>query len=196
MSPIYDPKTYEPTQSLGRTISRVKLAMMEALDHELEPFDISAAQYVILVTLAAGEADSASALCKGISYDPGAMTRMIDRLEQKGLIRRVQRPDDRRKVLLELTPEGKTLYPQMRASALVSDACGASPCMSAQAATSAAATTSDNHSIRDFIARSTVRTALGPAPQGITVRCRTPPAHPRWQASASAGRRACGRPLL
>jgi len=117
MSPIYDPKTYEPTQSLGRTISRVKLAMMEALDHELEPFDITAAQYVILVTLAAGEADSASGLCKGISYDPGAMTRMIDRLEQKGLIRRVQRPDDRRKVLLELTPEGKTLYPQMRASA-------------------------------------------------------------------------------
>src|SRR5262249_53952715 len=86
-------------------------------DHELEPFDITAAQYVILVTLAAGEANSASGLCKGISYDPGAMTRMIDRLEQKGLIRRVQWPDDRRKVHLELTPEGKTLYPRMRASA-------------------------------------------------------------------------------
>jgi DNA-binding MarR family transcriptional regulator len=117
MSVIYDPKTYEPAQSLGRTITRVKVAMMEALDHELEPFDITAAQYVVLVTLAGGEATSASDLCKGISYDPGAMTRMIDRLEQKGLIRRVQRPDDRRKVNLELTSEGKSLYPRMRASA-------------------------------------------------------------------------------
>jgi DNA-binding MarR family transcriptional regulator len=41
---------------------------------------------------------------------------MIDRLEQKGLIRRAQLPDDRRRVGLELTPDGKAVYPKLRAA--------------------------------------------------------------------------------
>src|SRR6266568_1818732 len=113
---MYDPKTFEPQRSIGRLIARVRVELMEALDRELAPFDITGAQFVILVALASGEADSASGLCKGISYDPGAMTRMIDRLEQKGLIRRVARPDDRRKLNLELTAEGKAVYPKLHAA--------------------------------------------------------------------------------
>src|SRR5947208_3335327 len=119
-APIYDPKTFEPQHSIGRMISKVRLEMIDAMDRELARFDITGAQFVILVSLATGMADSASELCKGISYDPGAMTRMIDRLEQKGLIRRKARPDDRRKVNLELTDEGKAVYPKLRgASAAV-----------------------------------------------------------------------------
>ena len=114
---IYDPRTFEPQRSVGRMLGRVKAGMHEALDRELEPLGITAAQFVILVSLATGEADSASGLCRGISYDPGAMTRMIDRLEQKGLIRRTQLPDDRRRVGLELTAEGKAVYPKLRAAA-------------------------------------------------------------------------------
>ena len=115
---IYDAKTFEPQRSLGRLLGRVKMAMGEAIDRELAPFDISAAQFVILVALATGEADSASTLCKGISYDPGAMTRMIDRLEQKGLIRRTDHPDDRRRVGLELTAEGRAVYPKLLAASV------------------------------------------------------------------------------
>jgi len=114
--PIYDPKTFDPKHGLGRLISRVKVELHDAMEKELQPFDISAAQFVILMRLATGEADSASGLCKGISYDPGAMTRMIDRLEQKGLVRRIQLPYDRRKVGLELTAEGKAVYPKLRAA--------------------------------------------------------------------------------
>jgi len=55
-------------------------------------------------------------LCKGISYDPGAMTRMLDRLEQKGLIKRTPRPDDRRTMNLALTAEGKALIPKLAAA--------------------------------------------------------------------------------
>jgi DNA-binding MarR family transcriptional regulator len=46
------------------------------------------------------------------------MTRMIDRLEQRGLLRRVRVADDRRTAKLELTDEGKALYPEMRAAAI------------------------------------------------------------------------------
>ena len=111
--PLYSPATFDPKTGFGRLLSQVKMELMEALDRELAPLDITGAQYVILVTLAEGPVDSTSGLCKGVSYDPGAMTRMIDRLEQKGLIRRVPHPEDRRAMTLELTVAGKALYPQL-----------------------------------------------------------------------------------
>ena len=120
MTVIYDPRSFDPSASIGRLITMVKGALMEALDAELEPLDITAAQFVVLVKLATGAAASASAStqCKGVSYDPGAMTRMIDRLERKGLVRRVRSPRDRRKVIVELTAGGSAVYPQLIAGAV------------------------------------------------------------------------------
>ena len=96
-----------------RTINRVRVELTDALDRELAKFDISAAQLIVLASLANQEAGSASVLCKSISYDPGAMTRMIDRLQQKGLVRRVPNPGDRRAMNLEITAAGRALYPQL-----------------------------------------------------------------------------------
>jgi len=119
---IYEAKTYNPRQSIGGLLSRVKMKLMDALDAELEPLGISSAQYVILVNLASG-VDSASGLCRSVSYDPGAMTRMIDRLEKKGLVRRVPCAEDRRVMRLALTEEGKAVYPQLaeRAAKVLND---------------------------------------------------------------------------
>jgi MarR family transcriptional regulator, multiple antibiotic resistance protein MarR len=99
-----------------RLINRVRVELIDALDCELSKFDISAAQLIVLASVANMEADSASGLCKSISYDPGAMTRMIDRLQQKGLVRRIPNADDRRATNLELTAAGKALYPQLIAA--------------------------------------------------------------------------------
>jgi DNA-binding MarR family transcriptional regulator len=115
---IYDAKSYDPKRSIGGLLGRVKMEMGASLDAELAHLEITAAQYVILMSIALGEADSASGLCKGISYDPGAMTRMLDRLERRGLVRRVAHPNDRRASNLELTAEGKEVYPRLRASAM------------------------------------------------------------------------------
>jgi DNA-binding MarR family transcriptional regulator len=112
MTQIYDPKSFNPKTAIGGLVSRVKAKLSDALDQELAPYDISAAQYVILVGLANG-VDSAAGLCKGVSYDPGAMTRMLDRLERKGLVQRVRCPEDRRVVKLALTEEGKAVYPKL-----------------------------------------------------------------------------------
>jgi MarR family transcriptional regulator, multiple antibiotic resistance protein MarR len=114
---IYDADTFEPGRCVGPLISRVRLALLESLDRALSPLNVTAAQYVVLATLASG-AESASQICRGISYDAGAMTRMIDRLEQRGLLQRVRVADDRRTVKLQLTEEGAALYPKMRAAAM------------------------------------------------------------------------------
>ena len=41
------------------------------------------------------------------------MTRMIDRLERKKLVRRLRSPEDRRKITVELTREGEAVYPKL-----------------------------------------------------------------------------------
>jgi len=105
-----------PKHGIIRLINRVRVEVIDALDRELSQFDISAAQLIVLSSVASNEADSASMLCKNISYDPGAMTRMIDRLQQKGLVRRVPNADDRRAANLELTAAGRALYPQLLAA--------------------------------------------------------------------------------
>lgn len=115
MNEIYTAETFDPKTGISRYVGRVKALMTEALDQQLAPFDITAAQYIILTSLALGEADSAATLCRGISYDPGAMTRMLDRLERRGLISRVPHPNDRRAANLELTDEGRAVYPQLKA---------------------------------------------------------------------------------
>jgi DNA-binding MarR family transcriptional regulator len=133
---IYDSTTYQPRKSVGYLLSRVRVEMLTALDRELEadkrlaPLELSAAQLIIIANLAGAEGPmSASDLCKGISYDAGAMTRMLDRLESKGLIRRNRSAQDRRLMHLELTEEGRAAYPRMREISLTmpTACCAASP---------------------------------------------------------------------
>ncbi len=121
MGEIYDVATYQPKKSVGALLSRVRVEMLAVLDKDLATdkrlaeLELSAAQLIIIANLAAAEVPmSASDLCKGISYDAGAMTRMLDRLETKGLIRRNRSAQDRRLMHLELTEAGHTAYPRMR----------------------------------------------------------------------------------
>ena len=122
MSDIYDSTSFQPGRHIGALVSRIKIEMLAALDRELAqdkrlaPLEMSAAQYIIVANLATGpdEPKSAADLCKVISYDAGAMTRMLDRLEAKGLIRRTRSSQDRRLLNLELTEEGRAAFPRMR----------------------------------------------------------------------------------
>jgi len=114
--PSADATSVQSKHGIIRLINRVRVEMIDALDRELSKYDISAPQLIVLAYVANKEADSAAALCKSISYDPGAMTRMIDRLQEKGLIRRTPNLEDRRATNLELTAAGRALYPQLLAA--------------------------------------------------------------------------------
>ena len=117
---IYDVDTYEPRESIGYFTTRLKIELLAALERGLaaEPYlaslGVTAAQFMVVVRLVgAGSRKSASDLCKELSYDAGAMTRMIDRLESKGLVRRVRCMKDRRLIYLEVTEAGQAAYPKM-----------------------------------------------------------------------------------
>jgi DNA-binding MarR family transcriptional regulator len=114
----YDLATYEPRNAVPGLIARVRMAFLDELDTRLAPLDLKATDYIVLVSLATGNVETASSICSILAHDPGAMTRKIDALEQRGLVRRVRSEEDRRAIKLELTPEGKKLYPKALAAAV------------------------------------------------------------------------------
>lgn len=113
MQPIYDIENFRPSQAVGAHIGRARRTIVEAINQELAPLDISHAQWIVVLMLGDGAAGTAAELCKILIYDPGAMTRLLDRLEKKGVLRRMRIKGDRRAVRLELTPEGAKLYPRI-----------------------------------------------------------------------------------
>lgn len=113
MQPIYNIDSFRPSQGIGACIGRARRTIVEAIDRELAPLDISHAQWIVIMLLGDGAAATAAELCKILIYDPGAMTRLLDRLEKKGVLRRVRAKDDRRAVQLKLTADGKKLYPRI-----------------------------------------------------------------------------------
>jgi DNA-binding MarR family transcriptional regulator len=103
--------------AIGPLIGRVRTLMLSSLDSELQPFGITGMQFAILKNLADGSATTAADLCRLLHYDAGSMTRLVDRLEEKGLVRRERSEDDRRVVSLRVTGAGKALLPRLRDSA-------------------------------------------------------------------------------
>ncbi len=87
--------------------------MLTALDARLERFGLSGMQFAVLKHLADGSASTAAELCRFMQYDTGAMTRILDRLEERGLVRRERSRADRRAVVLKLAPSGRAQLPRL-----------------------------------------------------------------------------------
>ena len=117
------PDQYDRQAKVGLLINELQTKLETSLDRALAKYDVSAAQYVVVSAIASGRADTAAQLCKEISYTPGAMTRMLNRLEDKNLIFRTTHDDNLRVRRVALTETGKRLYPELKATsvAVVSD---------------------------------------------------------------------------
>jgi MarR family multiple antibiotic resistance transcriptional regulator len=106
---------------LAPLVAQVRLAIIAGVDQEflgceeIASLEVTAAQFSILKIVLKGNARSACELCKFMDYDRGAMSRMIDRLESKNLIRRVPLAHTRRTMALEVTSAGKAAFPKMEA---------------------------------------------------------------------------------
>ena len=62
-----------------------------------------------LLLLQQGKCSTAADISKIAGHDAGAVTRLLDRLQTKGLVRRLRSAEDRRIVNLELTEDGKRI---------------------------------------------------------------------------------------
>jgi DNA-binding MarR family transcriptional regulator len=106
---------------IASLIAQLRIAMIAGVNEEflgcedVASLEVTAAQFAILKNVLKGSARSACELCRRMDYDRGAMSRMIDRLEAKQLIRRVPLAHTRRSVALEVTAAGKAAFPKMEA---------------------------------------------------------------------------------
>ncbi len=106
---FYDPETYTPDRSIGYLIKSCNQTMMVLLDRLLADADLNTSQWSAMMTIHHGEAPTCAALARGMAHDKGAMTRLIDSLEEKGFVARTRSADDRRVVHLSLTPAGRAV---------------------------------------------------------------------------------------
>jgi len=115
--PVTALQSPEDGLSVGYLMGRARASLLSGLDRELEHFGISGMQFAVLKHLSEGSARTAAELCRFMQYDTGAMTRILDRLEAKGLVRRERSREDRRAVVLRLPPSGRTQLPRLAAAA-------------------------------------------------------------------------------
>lgn len=103
---FYDGIHFTPEQSVGYLVKRVLLSIVYQADKRLGLHDLTTAQWSPLMSLRMRGKSTVAELARWSQIDAGAMTRLLDRLEKKGLCKRVRSTADRRVVMVELTPEG------------------------------------------------------------------------------------------
>lgn len=104
---FYNAADYRPEESVGYLMRRVLAVVSQEADRRLGEHELTNAQWAPLFKLRMGHVNTVAELARDLQVDTGAMTRMLDRLEAKGLCKRVRSTVDRRVVHLELTPAGK-----------------------------------------------------------------------------------------
>ncbi|QCB46157.1 MarR family transcriptional regulator [Hydrogenophaga sp. PAMC20947] len=103
---FYQAGTYSPQDSVGYMMKRAMLSMVHQVDKRLASLDLTSAQWVPLLRIRELGQATVAELARWSNTDAGAMTRLLDRLEKKGLCRRERSLTDRRVVHVSLTPEG------------------------------------------------------------------------------------------
>lgn len=104
---FYNAQSYDPNDSVGYLMRRILNLVGQGVERELEPTGLTNAQWMPLYKLYRGCSNTVADLARECGHDAGSTTRMLDRLEIKGLCQRVRSQEDRRVVHIELTPEGK-----------------------------------------------------------------------------------------
>jgi DNA-binding MarR family transcriptional regulator len=103
----YRPASYRARDSVGYLLRRVYTTMHERIEMAFAGHGFTLMQWIVLIYVRDGLARTASDLVREFRHDSGAMTRVIDQLERRGLLSRKRSTRDRRVVNLALTPKGR-----------------------------------------------------------------------------------------
>jgi DNA-binding MarR family transcriptional regulator len=104
---FYHPASYCAEESVGYLMKRIMLSIVYQADKRLDLHGLTSAQWGPLMRLKNAGGSTVAELARWLQVDAGAMTRLLDRLEKKGLCKRVRSTEDRRVVKVELTADGE-----------------------------------------------------------------------------------------
>ena len=95
-------------------IAETAHALRRAFDRRVAPLGVTRAQWRALAWLARQPGLRQVELADHLDVEPITLCRIVDRLEEAGLVERRRDPDDRRAWRLHLTPKGEPLVGQLR----------------------------------------------------------------------------------
>lgn len=102
------------SQSLGYRIRRAQLWVFKQVSRKLAALDISPAQYSVLCVIDANPGVNQLAIAQVLSIERAGLGRLVDHLEQRGLVGRTASAINRRYYVLHLTDTGTNLLARLR----------------------------------------------------------------------------------
>jgi len=101
------------TEGIVERIQKLARAFDQSMDDTLAAFGVSSGEWRLLCSLRyQGEPHrlTPGQLSQQLNLSSGAMTNRLDNMERRGLVRRLDDPEDRRGVIIELTDAGQELW--------------------------------------------------------------------------------------
>jgi DNA-binding MarR family transcriptional regulator len=106
-----------PTELTASSLFLLKRLGFIAKDRSLEAYEetgLHPYHHAILLTLDESPRETQGAIADALGYDRGQLVGLLDELESRGLVIRRRDPNDRRRHVVELAPEGKTELERLR----------------------------------------------------------------------------------
>lgn len=94
-------------RAICRQIKMVMSSLLRRVDQHMQPLELTGMQWEPVMMLWLKRADTVAGLARVSQMGFASMSRMLDRLEEKDLLRRERSATDRRVVHLHLTSKGK-----------------------------------------------------------------------------------------
>lgn len=108
---------FELEHSLTFATSQLASRLQDQFNAELSVLDISWPQWLVIHSVATGLADTPASIAVILGVNRSAITRLLDRLQQKGLIDRSSDQEDRRSIKVRISDAGLLLVDYMDAAA-------------------------------------------------------------------------------
>lgn len=109
MHNFYQPGSMHSRNSLGYLLRRASKLGTARSEMAFKGLEISFTQWIVLVLVYRHMADTSTELSRDLGHNSGAMSRLINQLEERGLLARAPDTDDRRIVRLVTTEAGTAL---------------------------------------------------------------------------------------
>jgi MarR family transcriptional regulator, lower aerobic nicotinate degradation pathway regulator len=109
-----------PAELVASNVFLLKRLGFAARTRSLELYEregLNPYHYAILALLDEGLPETQAAIADALGYDRGTLVGLLDELEERALVERKRNPDDRRRHLVRLTPDGKRTLGRLRTCA-------------------------------------------------------------------------------
>ncbi|WP_449620402.1 MarR family winged helix-turn-helix transcriptional regulator [Robertmurraya sp. Marseille-Q9965] len=98
---------------IGSASVRLSKKMTRIINHYLKPYHITTEQWAVLRTLHESSQIPQKELSIKTDKDQATLTKILDLIEKRELVRRIPNPTDRRSFLIEITEKGTSLVQEL-----------------------------------------------------------------------------------